>query len=153
MHNMTHAYMQGDAFPDIAAGTCTHTFTHTHTHTRTHTRTYAHIIYIHIHNMTHAYMQGDAFLDIAAGTYYPAASLYMAGHVTYNFGPEFKFPMPEVGISLCAFMYVPTCVYLYVFVYVCTLIYIYIYIYIYYVCTYTCTNTCALPFLRNEMYV
>ncbi len=31
-----------------------------------------------------------------AGTYYPAASLYMGGHVTFNFGPDFKFP-PSAG--------------------------------------------------------
>ncbi len=31
-----------------------------------------------------------------AGTYYPAASLYMGGHVTFNFGPNFKY-MPSAG--------------------------------------------------------
>ena len=35
---------------------------------------------------------GPAFSDILPGTYYPAASLYMGGHVTYNFGPDFKHP-------------------------------------------------------------
>ena len=35
---------------------------------------------------------GPAFSDILPGTYYPAASLYMGGHVSYNFGPDFKHP-------------------------------------------------------------
>jgi len=35
---------------------------------------------------------GPAFQNIEPGTYYPTASLYMAGSVTYNFGPDFKFP-------------------------------------------------------------
>ena len=39
--------------------------------------------------------QGKAFEDLQAGVYYPAASVYMRGQVTYNFGPEFKFPMPD----------------------------------------------------------
>jgi len=39
---------------------------------------------------------GLAFADIQAGTYYPAASLYMGGHVTFNFGPHFKYP-PMLG--------------------------------------------------------
>jgi len=31
--------------------------------------------------------QGKAFENIQAGIYYPAASVYMNGQVTYNFGP------------------------------------------------------------------
>ena len=39
--------------------------------------------------------QGKAFQDVQAGIYYPAASVYMGGQVTYNFGPHFAFPMPD----------------------------------------------------------
>jgi len=46
--------------------------------------------------------QGVAYEDVLEGTYYPSASLYTLPQqtegvkVTFNFGPEFKFPMPEV---------------------------------------------------------
>jgi len=39
--------------------------------------------------------QGKGFQDIQAGIYYPAASVYMGGQVTYNFGPDFKYAMPS----------------------------------------------------------
>lgn len=39
--------------------------------------------------------QGKAFEDLQAGVYYPAASVYMRGQVTYNFGPDFKYAMPD----------------------------------------------------------
>ena len=29
------------------------------------------------------------------GKYYPAVSSYMGGKVTFNFGPDFKYPPPE----------------------------------------------------------
>lgn len=35
---------------------------------------------------------GIAFQDIFEGCYYPAASFYMGGAATFNFGPVFKFP-------------------------------------------------------------
>lgn len=47
--------------------------------------------------------QGAAFSDIPDGTYYPAASLFtlpsqtQGATVTFNFGPDFAFPPPEVG--------------------------------------------------------
>lgn len=46
--------------------------------------------------------QGAAFSDIPDGTYYPAASLFtlpsqtQGATVTFNFGPDFAFPPPEV---------------------------------------------------------
>lgn len=46
--------------------------------------------------------QGVAFQDIPDGTYYPAASLFtlpsqtQGASVTFNFGPNFAFPPPEV---------------------------------------------------------
>ncbi|EIE21563.1 hypothetical protein COCSUDRAFT_48164 [Coccomyxa subellipsoidea C-169] len=46
--------------------------------------------------------QGAAYRDIFEGTYYPAASLYTlpeqteGATVTFNFGPDFAFPAPEV---------------------------------------------------------
>ena len=36
--------------------------------------------------------QGTAFEDIWAEVYYPAASLFKAASVTFNFGPTFDFP-------------------------------------------------------------
>jgi hypothetical protein len=39
--------------------------------------------------------QGKAFDNVQAGIYYPAASVYMGGQVTYNFGPYFSCPMPD----------------------------------------------------------
>lgn len=39
--------------------------------------------------------QGVAFKDLQAGIYYPAASVYMGGQVSYNFGPDFKHGLPE----------------------------------------------------------
>jgi hypothetical protein len=44
---------------------------------------------------------GVAFSDVQAGHYYPGASLYMGGHVTYNFGPDFKHPPPPGGYDGC----------------------------------------------------
>ncbi|KAL3701923.1 hypothetical protein R1sor_019945 [Riccia sorocarpa] len=46
--------------------------------------------------------QGVAFRDINDGTYYPAASLYTLpnqnfARVTFNFGPEFKYPPVDIG--------------------------------------------------------
>mmetsp|Transcript_34775 Transcript_34775/g.88072 ORF Transcript_34775/g.88072 Transcript_34775/m.88072 type:complete len:333 (-) Transcript_34775:313-1311(-) len=47
-------------------------------------------------------LQGPAFTDFPDGTYYPAASLYtlptqtQGACVTFNFGPDFAYPMPEV---------------------------------------------------------
>jgi hypothetical protein len=46
--------------------------------------------------------QGIAFQDLLEGTYYAAASLFTKpkvehpASVTFNFGPDFKFPSPEV---------------------------------------------------------
>lgn len=46
--------------------------------------------------------QGPAFTDIPEGTYYPAASLFTmpeqseGATVVFNFGPDFKYPPPEV---------------------------------------------------------
>ena len=54
-----------------------------------------------------------------AGIYYPAASLYMGGQVTYNFGPDFKYPMPDkpdgvtvacVCVCVCVLVCVCVCV-------------------------------------------
>ncbi|KAJ1494187.1 hypothetical protein T484DRAFT_1766333 [Baffinella frigidus] len=42
--------------------------------------------------------RGPAYHNIVAGTYYPTASLYMAGCVTYNFGPDFKYPPPPSAL-------------------------------------------------------
>ena len=39
--------------------------------------------------------QGTAFEDIWAEVYYPAASLFKAASVTFNFGPTFDFPPPD----------------------------------------------------------
>lgn len=38
--------------------------------------------------------QGTAFKDVWAEVYYPAASLYKAATVEFNFGPDFAFPPP-----------------------------------------------------------
>lgn len=46
--------------------------------------------------------QGVAYEDILEGTYYPSASLYTlpeqaeGAEVTFNFGPDFKHPLPQV---------------------------------------------------------
>ena len=46
--------------------------------------------------------QGAAFTDIPDGTYYPAVSLYTrpeqteGATVVFNFGPDFKYPPPQV---------------------------------------------------------
>lgn len=40
--------------------------------------------------------QGVAFTDIFKGTYFPAIALYMGASVSVNFGPDFKYPLPEV---------------------------------------------------------
>jgi hypothetical protein len=46
--------------------------------------------------------QGPAFTDIPEGTYYPAASLFTlpeqseGATVEFNFGPDFKYPPPQV---------------------------------------------------------
>jgi Set1/Ash2 histone methyltransferase complex subunit ASH2 len=46
--------------------------------------------------------QGVAYEDVLEGTYYPSASLHTLPHqiegamVTFNFGPMFSFPIPEV---------------------------------------------------------
>jgi hypothetical protein len=39
--------------------------------------------------------QGAAFSDVWQGEYYPAVSLFKNARVTYNFGPDFKYP-PKV---------------------------------------------------------
>jgi Set1/Ash2 histone methyltransferase complex subunit ASH2 len=39
---------------------------------------------------------GTAFKDFYAGAYYPAASFYKNVTVTFNFGPNFKFPPKDV---------------------------------------------------------
>ena len=39
--------------------------------------------------------QGVAFRDLYQGDYFPAVSLYRGGHVTVNFGPNFKHPPPN----------------------------------------------------------
>jgi len=39
--------------------------------------------------------QGVAFRDLYQGDYFPAVSLYRGGHVTVNFGPDFKHPPPN----------------------------------------------------------
>lgn len=47
-------------------------------------------------------LQGVAFRDVLEGTYYPTASLFTAqkqkdgARVSFNFGPDFKFPPPAV---------------------------------------------------------
>lgn len=42
--------------------------------------------------------QGPVFVDmLPAGTYYPAASMYNSASVTFNFGPDFKYPPMDVG--------------------------------------------------------
>lgn len=47
-------------------------------------------------------LQGPAFRDILEGTYYPTASLFTAqkqkdgAKVSFNFGPDFKYPPPAV---------------------------------------------------------
>ncbi|KAI8590816.1 hypothetical protein BDZ88DRAFT_78891 [Geranomyces variabilis] len=38
---------------------------------------------------------GVAFRDIPRGKYHPAISLYRGASVTLNFGPDFRFPLPE----------------------------------------------------------
>ena len=38
---------------------------------------------------------GTAFQDIYSGTYFPSASLYKGASVSFNFGPNFKFPPKE----------------------------------------------------------
>ncbi|KAJ1570082.1 Set1/Ash2 histone methyltransferase complex subunit ASH2, partial [Nowakowskiella sp. JEL0078] len=38
---------------------------------------------------------GVAFTDLYIGKYYPAISSYMGGSATINFGPKFKFLVPE----------------------------------------------------------
>ena len=40
---------------------------------------------------------GPAFTDVWAEVYYPAASLYKAATLTFNFGPKFAFPPTDVG--------------------------------------------------------
>ena len=40
--------------------------------------------------------QGVAFTDIFEGRYYPAASLYKNCTVTFNYGPNFKYPPKDV---------------------------------------------------------
>ena len=35
---------------------------------------------------------GTMFIDVNAGIYYPAASLYKNATVTFNFGPNFRYP-------------------------------------------------------------
>lgn len=40
--------------------------------------------------------QGVAFENIFEGTYYPAASLYKNATVTFNFGPDFKYPPKDL---------------------------------------------------------
>ena len=40
--------------------------------------------------------QGVAFTDIFEGTYYPAASLYKNCTVTFNYGPNFKYPPKDI---------------------------------------------------------
>ncbi|EDV22602.1 uncharacterized protein TRIADDRAFT_58997 [Trichoplax adhaerens] len=40
--------------------------------------------------------QGVAWENIFEGTYYPAVSIYKFAQVTLNFGPNFKFPPPDV---------------------------------------------------------
>mmetsp|Transcript_41082 Transcript_41082/g.64161 ORF Transcript_41082/g.64161 Transcript_41082/m.64161 type:complete len:285 (+) Transcript_41082:402-1256(+) len=44
--------------------------------------------------------QGTAFSGLGAGTYYPAASVFMGGQVTYNFGPKFKFEIDWEALGL-----------------------------------------------------
>ncbi|EKX40071.1 hypothetical protein GUITHDRAFT_113810 [Guillardia theta CCMP2712] len=50
---------------------------------------------IHVGSCVRFYLNGEdlgvAFRDVQAGKYYPAASVYMGGQVTYNFGPEFRY--------------------------------------------------------------
>ena len=63
--------------------------------------------------------QGAAFTDVWAEVYYPAASLFKAATVTFNFGPDFeckpagldarprfppllRFPLPRVRLLPCA---------------------------------------------------
>lgn len=50
---------------------------------------------IHVGSCVRFYLNGEdlgvAFRDLQAGKYYPAASVYMGGQVTYNFGPEFRY--------------------------------------------------------------
>ena len=41
-----------------------------------------------------------AFQKIPPGTYAPVVSIYRSGQATANFGPEFKFPLPDVAEGL-----------------------------------------------------
>jgi hypothetical protein len=43
--------------------------------------------------------QGVAFSDVWAGEYYPAVSLYKDARVTFNFGPDFKYPPPGLAAA------------------------------------------------------
>lgn len=53
--------------------------------------------------MVNGELQGVAYTDIFQGTYYPAASLYTmpsqtdGAAVTFNFGPDFKYPPVQVA--------------------------------------------------------
>ena len=46
--------------------------------------------------------QGVAFADVWAEKYYPAASLYKAALVTFNFGPDFAFPPEGLDARPCS---------------------------------------------------
>jgi hypothetical protein len=42
---------------------------------------------------------GPAFTDVHAEQYFPAASLYRAACLTFNFGPSFAFPPPDLEVD------------------------------------------------------
>ena len=42
---------------------------------------------------------GPAFTDVHAEQYFPAASLYRAACLTFNFGPSFAFPPPDLDVD------------------------------------------------------